>query len=60
MKEFIATFFLVVGALSIISTYVYFRAPEPFFQGSARTAAVGSFGLAFVMLATAGALMFAT
>jgi hypothetical protein len=59
MFEFIASFFLIVASISIIAVYISFRVPAPNVGYPSKIPAVSSFGLAFLMLATAGALMFA-
>ncbi|MCK9543201.1 MAG: hypothetical protein M0R03_14365 [Novosphingobium sp.] len=59
MLDFIATFFLIVASLSIVATYMYTRTPEPEIGYPAKAPAIYSFGLAFALLAAAGALMFA-
>lgn len=58
MIDFISSFFLVVGAVVIIATYMKSRVLEPNVGYHPNALAVFSFALAFTMLATAGALMF--
>lgn len=58
MKTVLPTFFLVVGAASIISTYMYFHAPEAGSELAFPKIGIITFSLSFVMLATAGVLMF--
>ena len=58
MLEFIASFFLIVASFSVISIYMYFRLPELAIGNRSITPAVASFGLVFLLLATAGVLAF--
>ena len=58
MKDMISTFFLVVGSIAIIATYMRSKVTDPDSGSSPSTLAVCSFALAFTMLATAGAIMF--